>query len=146
MAKRTYATVDEYLAAQPDAARTVLEKVRATIRKALPKAEEVISYQIPAYRLPGGIVVFFAGWKEHFSLYPATDGVLAAFKDRLAGYKISRGTIRFPLEKGAPIALIAGIARQRAKEVAERVAAKVKPAARPKRAAKAARRMPARSK
>jgi uncharacterized protein YdhG (YjbR/CyaY superfamily) len=129
MAKRTYSTVEEYLVAQPAATRPVLDKVRAAIRKALPKAEEVISYQIPAYRLPGGVVIFFAGWKEHFSVYPATDGVIAAFKDKLAGYKVSRGTIRFPLEDGVPVALIVGIAKQRAKEVAVRAAAKAKPAA-----------------
>lgn len=127
MAKRKPATVEDYLARQPDAMRVVLDKVRSAIRKALPRAEEVISYQIPAYRLPGGVVIYFAGWKEHFSLYPATAGVVAALGDKLAGYKVSKGTIRFTLADGVPVGLVTAIAKARAREVAERAAAKAKP-------------------
>jgi len=126
MARTAFQSVDEYLASQPAAVRRVLARVRTIIRKALPRAEEVISYQIPAYRLNGRIVVYFAGWTEHYSLYPVGDRVVAAFGDKVAGYKRSKGTIRFPLSEPVPARLIAGSAKFRAKEVAERA----KPAAR----------------
>ncbi len=119
MAKTDFKSVDHYIAAQPEAVRGTLERVRAIIRKAIPKAEEVISYQIPAYRLPGGVVVYFAGWKQHYSLYPATDHVVGSLKDALAGYKISRGTIRFPLSEPVPAKLIDRIARLRLQEIAK---------------------------
>lgn len=131
MAKTDFKSVDQYIAAQPEAVRGVLERVRGIIRKAIPKAEEVISYQIPAYKLPGGAALYFAGWKQHFSLYPATDHVVAALKAELAAYKISRGTIRFALTEPVPARLIDRIARLRAREVHERAAAK--PAAKKKR-------------
>jgi len=118
MAKISYQTVDEYLAAQPEAVRGVLEQVRGAIRRAVPKAEESISYQIPTYKLPQGTVIYFAGWKKHFSLYPANAAVVAAFKDELAPYEVNnKGTIRFPLTAPLPLKLIAGIAKFRAKEV-----------------------------
>jgi uncharacterized protein YdhG (YjbR/CyaY superfamily) len=80
----------------------------------------VISYQIPAYKLPGGTVLYFAGWKQHFSLYPATGGLLRAFGDELAPYQVSKGTLRFPLSQPVPLKLIERIARFRAKEDAAR--------------------------
>lgn len=90
------------------------------MRKALPKAEEVISYQIPAYKLNGRIVIYFAGWKEHYSIYPAQRRLVAAFKEQLAPYEVNnKGTIRFPLSEPVPVGLIAAIARFRAKEVTE---------------------------
>lgn len=98
----------------------MLQRVRSTIRKAVPEAEEVISYKIPTYKLPGGTVLYFAGWKQHYSLYPANGRVVAAFKDELAPYEISKGTIRFPLSQPVPVRLIERIAKFRANEVAER--------------------------
>jgi uncharacterized protein YdhG (YjbR/CyaY superfamily) len=86
----------------------------------VPTAEEGISYQIPAYKLDHRPVLFFAGWKQHYSLYPASDQLVAAFKEELSHYKLSKGTIRFPLSEPVPVALIARIAKFRAKEVAER--------------------------
>jgi uncharacterized protein YdhG (YjbR/CyaY superfamily) len=119
MAKTDFKSVDEYIASQPEAAQGVLERVRSTIRKAVPGGEEVISYQIPAYKVHGDRVLYFAGWKQHYSLYPATDQMVAAFKDDLAPYEISKGTIRFPLSQPVPVKLIGRIAKFRAKEVAE---------------------------
>ncbi len=119
MAKTDFKSVDEYIASQPEAARGVLGRVRSTIRRAVPGAEEVISYQIPAYKLLGGPVLFFAGWRRHYSLYPATKRVVAAFKHELAPYEVSKGTIRFPLSHPVPTRLIGRIAKFRAKEVAE---------------------------
>jgi uncharacterized protein YdhG (YjbR/CyaY superfamily) len=124
MAKSSFASVDDYIALQPEAAQRVLERVRSAIRKALPGAEEVISYQIPAYRLREGIVIYFAAWKEHYSVYPATAGVVAACAADLEPYKVSKGTIRFPLSRPVPVRLITRIARLRAKEVIARAKAK----------------------
>ena len=124
MAKAAFNSVDEYIASQPEAVQGVLERVRSTIRKAVPRAEEVISYKIPTYKLHGGPVLYFAGWRRHYSLYPATDRVVAAFMDDLAPYEVSKGTIRFPLSEPVPVKLIERIAKFRAKEVAEREKAK----------------------
>jgi len=120
MAKTGFKSVDEYIASQPEATRGVLERVRRTIRKALPGAEEVISYQIPAYKLNGRTVIYFAGWRQHYSVYPSTDSLVARFKKDLARYEISKGTIRFPLSEAVPVKLIEVVARFRAKEVAQR--------------------------
>ena len=120
MAKTKFASVAEYIAAQPPRTRAALRKVRGAIRKGVPKAEEIISYQIPAYRLSGRIVIYFAGWKEHYSVYPAQRRLVAAFKERLAPYEVNnKGTIRFPLSEPVPVALIQAIARFRANEVME---------------------------
>jgi uncharacterized protein YdhG (YjbR/CyaY superfamily) len=117
--KTDFKSVDEYIAAQPEAMQSILGRVRRAIRGAMPGAEEVISYKIPAYKLHGRAVLFFAGWKQHYSLYPATKTVVAAFKDELSAYEISKGTIRFPLDRPVPVKLIGRIAKLRAKEVAE---------------------------
>lgn len=125
MAKTDFKSVDGYIASQPAAVQDILERVRSTIRKALPAAEEVISYQIPAYKLHGSTVLYFAGWKKHYSLYPAGQDLVAAFKDELAPYEVNnKGTIRFPLSQPIPVTLIERIAQFRANEVAEIRAAK----------------------
>jgi uncharacterized protein YdhG (YjbR/CyaY superfamily) len=121
MAKTDFKSVDDYIASQPDAVHAILGRVRNTIRRALPQAEEVVSYQIPAYKLHGQPVLYFAGWKQHFSLYPASANLLAAFKDDIALYLVSKGTIRFPLSHPVPVKLIGRIAKFRAKEVAARL-------------------------
>ena len=113
-------SVDEYIASQPKAVQGTLERVRSAIRKALPSAEETISYKIPCYKLPGGPVLFFAGWKQHYSLYPANALLIAAFKDELTPYEFNnKGTIRFPLSEPVPAKLIERIAKFRAKELTE---------------------------
>jgi uncharacterized protein YdhG (YjbR/CyaY superfamily) len=124
MAKTDFQSVDQYLATQPEAAQAVLGEVRRIIRRTLPEAAEVISYQIPAYKLPGGTALFFAGWKEHYSLYPASDQLIAALGDELAPHRVSKGTLRFPLAEPVPASLIERIAKLRAEEVAEHARAK----------------------
>ena len=124
MAKTDFKSVDEYIATHPEKVQAVLRRVRGTIRKAVPSAEEVISYQIPTYKLQGSAVIYFAGWKEHYSLYPASERLVKTFKDELAPYKVSKGTIRFPLSEPVPVKLIEGVAKFRAKEAADRVKAK----------------------
>ena len=116
MAKTDFKTVPEYLATLPKDTRVTLERVRATIRKAVPQGEEAISYQIPALKLEGTAVIYFAGWKQHYSLYPATKGVVAAFGRELEAYELSKGTVRFPLSEPVPTQLIARIAKLRAEE------------------------------
>ena len=124
MAKTDFTSIDEYIATQPDDAREILQRVRRAILKALPGAEEAISYQIPAFKLHGATVIFLAGWKRHYSLYPADDRVVEAFRDELAPYEVDKGTIRFPLDRPVPVQLIERIARFRAKEAQERASAK----------------------
>jgi uncharacterized protein YdhG (YjbR/CyaY superfamily) len=118
MAKAKIESVDEYMALQPEPARAILARVRRAIRKAMPDAEEGISYQIPTYKLLGRAALYFAGWKAHYSLYPAGERLLAEFRDELAAYHVDKGTIRFPLSKSVPDKLIEAIATFRAKEVA----------------------------
>ena len=121
MTKTRIASVDEYIASQPKTSQRVLERVRRIIRKAVPNAEETISYGIPTYKLDGRYVLYFAGWKQHYSVYPSTDRLIAAFKNDLAPYEVSgKGTIRFPLSEPIPVKLIEGIAKFRAREVVER--------------------------
>ena len=130
MAKIEFKSVDEYIASQPEAVQDILGHVRSTIRKAVPEAEEVISYKIPAYKVHGRPLLYFAGWKQHYSLYPVTESVVAAFKDELSPYEVKKGTIQFPLYQPVPVELIGRIAKFRAKEVAEREKAN---AAKPKK-------------
>jgi len=124
MAKTDFKSVDEYVASQPEAVQGLLKRVQSVIRKAVPGAEEMISYKIPTYKLHGGPVLYFAGWKQHYSLYPATAHLVAAFKEDLAAYEVRKGTIRFPLSEPVPVKLIERIAKFRAKELAERQKAK----------------------
>jgi uncharacterized protein YdhG (YjbR/CyaY superfamily) len=118
--KTDFKSVDDYIASQPDGAQTLLHRVRRTIRKAVPQAEETISYKMPTYRLHGKRMLFFAGWKRHYSLYPATKHIIATFKQELAPYEISKRTIRFPLFEPVPVKLIERIVKFRAKEVSDR--------------------------
>jgi uncharacterized protein YdhG (YjbR/CyaY superfamily) len=125
MAKIAFKTIDDYIDAQRDASKPVLHRIRSILRKALPAAEEVISYGIPAYKLHGRVVLYFAGWKEHYSLYPAGDRLVTEFKDELSPYKISKGTIRFSLSEPVRAKLIERIAKFRANEVTQREQSKV---------------------
>ena len=114
-------TVDEYLTRFPSPAKRTLTRVRSAIRKALPKADEVISYGIPAYKVDGRVAIYFAGWKAHYSIYPATAPLVKAFKSELAPYEVNnKGTIRFPLDESVPADLIARLAKYLAQEVRAR--------------------------
>ena len=124
MAKTSFQSVGAYIAAQPEAVQRILATVRSAIRKALPGADEVISYQIPTYKLHGAAVLYFAGWKQHYSLYPAGESLVAAFQPELAPYKVNKGTIRFPLSEPVPVKLIERIAKFRASEAEYRAQAK----------------------
>ena len=118
-------SVASYIAAQPKERRAALERVRRIIRRAIPGAEEGISYKIPAYKLQGRAVIYFAGWKEHYSLYPVTADVVEALGDRLGELEISKGTIRFPFDEPIPVRLIARIAKLLAGKAMKRQKEKV---------------------
>lgn len=118
MAKTNFKSVDEYLATKPVALQRSLGRMRRIIRRALPGAEEVISYQIPAYRLNGRVVIYFAGWTEHVSIYPVTGRLVEALGERIKPYVASKGTLRFPLSKPIPERLITRVATLRALEAA----------------------------
>jgi len=117
--------IDDYIAAFPKDVQAILEKIRLTIRKAAPDAEETISYQIPTFTLKGKYLVYFAAYKKHIGLYPAPRGN-AEFKQELSGYDGGKGTVRFPLDKPIPFGLIRRIVKFRVKENLERAKAKGK--------------------
>jgi len=117
MAKTDFKSVTEYIASKPKDAQASLKLVRGAIRKAVPAAVEVISYQIPGYKLNDVPLLYFAGWKEHYSLYPVNDELVATFKKELAPFEQSKGTIRFPLSEDVPVSLIERIAKFRAEQL-----------------------------
>ena len=117
MALKTFSTVDEYMAALPQSTRAALEKVRSILHAAIPAAEEVISYGIPAVRLGGGRpLLWFAGWKEHYSLYPVNGAIVARLGAELSRYELGKGTLRFRLSEPTPVKLIERIAKLRVQE------------------------------
>ena len=123
MAKmKTYATVDEYIGLAEPKAKKALRDIRKTIKSAAPKAEEVISYQIPGYKYHG-MLVFFAAWKNHISLYPAPWRA-ESLKKEMSAYEGSKGTIKFPIDEPMPLALIKKMVKYRVKENEERAAVK----------------------
>lgn len=112
--------IDEYIAGFPNDVQAILQKVRATIRKAAPDAEEAIRYQIPTFTLNGNLI-HFAAFKTHIGLYPAPRAI-EAFKDELSAYAGGKGTVRFPLDEPIPLGLIGRIVKFRVKESLERAA------------------------
>ncbi|HTW80948.1 MAG TPA: DUF1801 domain-containing protein [Terracidiphilus sp.] len=110
-------SVDEYIAVQPETAQRALSQVRRAIRNAVPTADEMISYKMPTYKLNGERLLYFAGWKQHYSLYPATKRLLAALKDDLKPYDVVKSTVRFSLAEPVPTKLIERFAKFRAQEI-----------------------------
>ena len=105
--------IDEYLATVPEPAHRTLSRIRAAIRAAAPpEATEAISYGMPAFKYKGGLVAF-AAFTNHCSFFPMSSSVIAAFKEELSGYETSKGTIRFPLDKPLPAALVKKLVKAR---------------------------------
>lgn len=124
MAKTDFQTVDEYIGTFPDDVQRNLEAIRQVIKEAEPEAEEVISYQIPAYRYHG-MLIFFSAHKKHYSIsVPPPNAVFDVFQEQLTGYKISKSAIQFPMDMPVPLDLLGDIVRLRAKENLERAVQK----------------------
>ncbi len=111
---KEFKTIDEYIATFPKNIQIILQEIRQAIREAAPDAEEVISYHMPAFR-QNGILVWFAAFKNHIAFFPKASGV-EAFKEELSAYKISKGTVRFPIDKPIPIVLVKKIVKFRVRE------------------------------
>jgi uncharacterized protein YdhG (YjbR/CyaY superfamily) len=109
-----FKSIDEYIATFPLDIQTLLQQLRAVIHEAAPQAEETISYQMPAFR-QNGVLVYFAAFKNQIGFFPTAAGI-EALKDKLSGYKTSKGTIQFPLDQPLPLDLIKEIVRARVKQ------------------------------
>jgi uncharacterized protein YdhG (YjbR/CyaY superfamily) len=109
-------TIDEYLAALPPGQRTTLEKIRGAIRAAAPRAEECISYRLPAFRLDGRMLVAFGATGRHCAFYPLSAFTVEAHKDELKRFETSKGTIRFQPDDPLPASLVRKLVRARIAE------------------------------
>lgn len=112
--KKQFKTIDEYISTFPKKIQIILEKLRQTIRNMAPKAKEVISYQIPTFKLNGNLV-HFAAYKNHIGFYPTPSGI-EAFKKELTPYEVTKGSVKFPLNKPIPFELISKIVEFRVQE------------------------------
>ena len=110
--KTKYGSVDEYLSTMPEKVKDLLEEIRKTIKQIEPGVEEVISYNMPAFKFHG-ILVYYAAHKEHIGFYPGSSIVNEVFEKDLVKYETSKGTIKFPLDKPLPLGLIKRIIRFR---------------------------------
>ena len=119
MEAKNIKTVDEYIKAQPKDVQAKLEKMRQTVRKAAPGATETIAYRMPAYKLNGKYIAFFAAFKEHIGLYPLPSGI-SAFKTELSKYKQGKGSVQLPLDKPIPYDLVEKIVKHKVKETAKK--------------------------
>jgi uncharacterized protein YdhG (YjbR/CyaY superfamily) len=117
--KTTFKDIDHYIAFQTAEVQILLEQMRETIKKAAPKAEEVISYNMPAFKYHG-MLVYFAAYKNHIGFYATPTGHLA-FKEKLSIYKQGKGSVQFPLSKPLPLDLITDIVSFRLKENLKKV-------------------------
>lgn len=120
----TTKTIDEYISNSPTEIQPILKKLRATIKKSAPKAIETINYGIPTFQLEGNLV-HFAGFKSHIGFYPTPSGI-EKFKKELSAYEGAKGSVKFPLNKPIPYALITKIVQFRVKENLAKAAAKGK--------------------
>jgi uncharacterized protein YdhG (YjbR/CyaY superfamily) len=105
-----FETLDAYLAALPEASVAAVDELRATIRATAPGASEVLSYQIGAFKLDGKILIYYAGWAKHVSLYPVPDAT-AETADGIEKYRAGKGTLQFPLTEPMPLDFVAAVVR-----------------------------------
>jgi uncharacterized protein YdhG (YjbR/CyaY superfamily) len=114
MRMKPYKTIDEYIASFPEGTKRLLTELRKTIQKAAPVAEEAISYGIPTYKFNGNLV-HFGGYVHHIGFYPGS-AAMKKFSKELKGYKQSKGTVQFPLDKPLPLKIVKEIVAYRLKE------------------------------
>lgn len=112
MNRRTAADIDEYISWFPDDVQKILTKIRSTITKAAPNAVESISYQIPTFKVDGKVLIYFAAFTKHVSVYPAPRGE-SEFAEEMKVYKGGKGTVQFPLSSPIPHDLISRIVKFR---------------------------------
>ncbi len=115
-----FQTIDEYISTFPKNVQIILKKLRLTIRKEIPNAEETISYQIPTFKMNGKYIIYFAAWKNHIALYPIHTGV-ESLKKELAKYQGSKSSVHFPLDKPLPLTLVRKIVKLKAKELVKNI-------------------------
>ncbi|KAA0274144.1 MAG: hypothetical protein EDM79_08780 [Chloroflexi bacterium] len=108
--------MDEFISKYPPKVQTILQRIRSVIHRSAPGAEEAMSYGIPTFRLNGKNLVHFSAFKEHIGFYPTPSGI-AKFKKELSAYEGAKGSVKFPLNKPIPYALIGKITQYRVKEV-----------------------------
>ena len=116
--------IDQYIAVFPDEIRELLQRVRTTIKKAAPEADEAIKYRMPTFTLKGNLV-HFAAFKNHIGFYPTSSGV-TNFQKELSSYPTSKGAVQFPYTQSVPFELIAKIVKFRVRENLQRAEAKKK--------------------
>jgi len=121
-ANTKFKTVDEYFSVFPATTKKILQEVQKTVKQAAPQAEELISYNMPAFKLHG-MLVFYAAYEKHIGFYPTASGI-KAFKKEFSAYKNSKGAVQFPIGEPIPLDLISKIVKFRVKENLEKVKAK----------------------
>jgi len=114
MISKKFKSIEEYHSVFPENVRAILEKLRVTIKQAAPKAEEVISYNMPAFE-QNGMLVYYAAYKKHIGFYP-TSSPIRVYKEELKDFKTSKGAIQLPVEKTIPVTLIKKIVKFRVNE------------------------------
>ena len=124
MSTTKFKNIDQYISTFPPKVKALLETMRKAIKQVAPDADEIISYNMPAFKFYGRILVYFAAHSKHIGFYPGNRVVNEVFKDDLTSYETSKGTVKFPFEKPIPVSLVKKIVKYRVTENIERVNSK----------------------
>ena len=121
---------DEYIDSFPPPTRDLLQQMRETVQQAAPDAVEVISYSMPAFKLNGKMLIWYAGYERHIGFYPGSSPIIA-FQKEISEYKNAKGSVQFPLDKPLPVGLISRMVRFKADEITQKIS--LKQTARPRK-------------